>query len=163
MSILELDVTNKDDKKYISFDKILIATDSDCDGAHLTSMFLGWFKRFAVNLYHEGKICKLNLPLVLVVDKNEKVINHFFNLVDFNSWEKQNPNHKYHIEYWKGLGSISKKLLEQLIAKYSFEYFIETYKLDADGEIYLDNWLNDQNVDKRKEYLKQYQLDINAI
>ena len=163
MSILELDMASKDEKKSISYDKILLACDSDADGAHLSSMFLGWFKRFAENLFHEGKICKLNIPLVLVVDKNEMVIEHFFNLSDFNEWEQKHKNHRYSIEYWKGLGSISKKLLNQLIDKYGFDYFIETYKLDDEGSAYLDDWLNDRSVDKRKVYLKQYQLDINNI
>lgn len=135
----------------------------NCDGAHLTSMFLGWFKRFGENLFHENKICKLNIPLVLIVDKHEKVIDHFFNLADFNEWENKHQNHKYKIEYWKGLGSISKSLLNQLIDKYGLDYFIETYKLDEDGQIYLNNWLSDQTVSERKEYLKQHQLDINNI
>ena len=163
MSILDLDVSSKDTNKQISFEKILIATDADIDGSHLTSMFLGWFKRFAENLFDEGKICRLNIPLVLLVDKNERVVEHFFNLADFNNWEKQNTNHKYHVEYWKGLGSISKKLLNQLLVKYGLEYFIETYKMDESGKIYLDHWLNDKTSDKRKEYLKQHQLDINSI
>lgn len=163
MSILNLDVSNKESEKTISFDKILIATDSDNDGSHLTSMFLGWFKRFGENLFYENKLCKLNIPLVLVIDKNEKVVEHFFNLVDFNTWEKNNSKHKYHIEYWKGLGSISKIYLNQLLDKYGLDYFIETYKLDDEGKIYLDHWLNDKTIDKRKEYLKQYNLDINNI
>jgi DNA gyrase/topoisomerase IV subunit B len=71
-----MDVSSKEPIKNISFNKILIATDSDADGAHLTSMFLGWFKRFGENLFHENKICKLNIPLVLVIDKNEKVIEY---------------------------------------------------------------------------------------
>lgn len=163
MSILELDITNKEPVKKISFEKILIATDSDCDGAHLTSMFLGWFKRFGENLFKEGKICKLNFPLVLVIDKNEKVVNYFFNLAYFNKWEKNNAKHKYHIEYWKGLGSISKVYLNQLLDKYGLETFIEKYNLDDEGVIYLDNWLSDSGIEKRKEYLKKYNLDINNI
>lgn len=163
MSILNMDVSSKEPIKNISFNKILIATDSDADGAHLTSMFLGWFKRFGENLFHENKICKLNIPLVLAIDKNEKVIEHFFNLTDFNTWEKQHSNHNYHIEYWKGLGSISKLFLNQLLDKYGLDYFIETYNLDDDGQIYLNNWLSDKTVNERKEYLKKHQLDINNI
>lgn len=163
-SILGLDTAaGKDVMKTISFDKVLIATDADADGAHLTSMFLGWFKRFGENLFTEGKVCKLNIPLVLVVDKNEKVLEHFFNLTDFRKWESANPRHKYRIEYWKGLGSTSKVLLNQLIEKFGFEHFIQTYRLDADGAEYLDSWLNNDMVEKRKEYLKSYQLDINNI
>ena len=30
---------------------------------------------------------------------------------DFKAWEKSNVNHKYNVDYWKGLGSISKKYL----------------------------------------------------
>jgi hypothetical protein len=61
------------------------------------------------------------------------------------------------------LGSISKIYLNQLLDKYGLDYFIETYKLDNEGKIYLDHWLNDKTIDKRKEYLKQYNLDINNI
>ena len=50
-----------------------------------------------------------------------------------------------------------------MLEKYGFDYFIETYKLDDEGKIYLENWLSDFAVDKRKEYLKNYQLDINNI
>lgn len=163
MSILNMDVSAKDSDKTIAFDKILIATDADSDGAHLTSMFLGWFKRFGENLFREGKICRLNIPLVLAVDKTENVVEYFFNLPDFNAWEKLNPSHRYRIEYWKGLGSISKAYLNQLLDRHGLEHFIETYKLDPEGEIYLDHWLSDSTADKRKEYLKNYQLDINNI
>lgn len=53
--------------------------------------------------------------------------------------------------------------MNQLIEKFGFEHFIQTYRLDADGAEYLDSWLNNDMVEKRKEYLKSYQLDINNI
>ena len=73
MNILDLDITKDAYNKKIAFDRIVIATDQDLDGIHLSSMLIGWFKRFAPNLFNEGKICKLQTPLIIVKDTKDNI------------------------------------------------------------------------------------------
>lgn len=142
-----------------SDDKVLM---HNCDGSHITSMLIGWFKKFAPNLFNEGKICKLMTPNIIIEDSNEKLIKYFMNLSDFKKWEAANSNHKYKVVYLKGLGSWSRDQLIDLIESKGLESFIYEYQLNSDGEVYIDDWLG-SDPEKRKKYLRNYTLDINNV
>lgn len=117
MNILGLDITKDAKDKSISFDKIVIAVDQDLDGIHLGSMLIGWFRKFAPNLFNDGKICKLQTPLVIVKDSKDAIKEYFFELDAFKKWEKANPNTKYKIFYQKGLGSIERSDMKWLMTQ----------------------------------------------
>ena len=61
----------------------------NCDGNHITSMLIGWFRRFAPNLFDEGRICKLVTPLILVKDEQiRNALNIIGIVLQHNaSWE----------------------------------------------------------------------------
>lgn len=160
INILGLDISKSDEKKTIDFEKILITSDNDADGQHITAMLIGWFKKFAENLFEEGKVCKLITPLIIVQDKNEKILEYFFNVPDFKVWEAKNPNNKNKIVYLKGLGSWSREQLISLIDKEGVDKFLLEYKLDNDGNVYIEDWLGD-DPEKRKKYLREFKFDIN--
>lgn len=156
---LNLDITHSDIKKTIDFEKILITTDNDADGSHLTSMLLGWFKRFAENLFDEGRICRLITPLILIKDSKDKIVEYFFNVQDFKVWEQTHTSNKLKFNYLKGLGSWERSDLISLIDKYGLDNFIQQYKLDSEGNAYIENWLGN-DAEPRKVYLRDYSFDI---
>ena len=160
INILSLDISKAEGKKSIDFDKIMITSDNDADGQHITAMLIGWFKRFAPNLFEEGKVCKLITPLIIVQDKNESVLQYFFNVPDFKAWEAKNTNNKNKIVYLKGLGSWSREQLISLFEKEGIDRFLLEYKLDDEGNVYIEDWLGD-DPEKRKKYLRTYSFDIN--
>lgn len=167
MSILELDLdtADKTKRKDISFKKVLITTDADADGIHISSQLIGWFAKFAPTLFAEGRICKLNTPIVVVKEKKSgKITDFFFELPVFKKWEKANPdiNKTHKIIYLKGLGSWEREDLQKLIETHGFDSFVQAYKLDDAGAKQLDDWLGDDS-EKRKEYLRNYSLDIDAV
>lgn len=162
INILDLDITKSDSPKTINFDHVLITTDADADGSHLTSMLIGWFKRFSPNLFNEGKLCKLITPLIIIEDNKGKILQYFFNVADFKEFEKKQPNFKGTIRYLKGLGSWEREQLIALIDTYGFENFVVEYHLDNEGEVYIEDWLGD-DAEKRKKYLREYTFDINAV
>ena len=162
INILDLDITKGSEKKEISFDRVLITTDNDADGQHITAMLIGWFKRFSPTLFAEGKICKLITPLIIVEDNKGKILHYFFNVPEFKAWEAKNPNNKHKITYLKGLGSWEKFQLQELIDKFGLDNFILEYKLSKEGEVYIDDWLG-PDADKRKKYLREFTLDINNV
>ena len=161
-NILNLDISKSDkEDKTIEFDKILITTDNDADAQHITAMLIGWFKRFAPNLFRDGKICKLITPLIIVQDKSFKIKEYFFNVQDFKKWEKEHPNNKDKVVYIKGLGSWEREQLQELIDKNGLENFILTYRLDDKSDELVDDWLGN-DAEKRKKHLSSYTFDINA-
>lgn len=161
VNILHLDISSTDNKKKeIEFDKILISTDADCDGAHITAMLIGWFKRFAPNLFDEGKICKLITPNIIIEDQKGNILHYFLDVPSFKAWEAKNPNNKHKVTYLKGLGSWEKEQFKYLIDNYGLDTFIQEYKLDDKGNTYIEDWLGD-DPEKRKAYLRDYVFDIN--
>lgn len=161
MNILNLDITKEHIDKSISFDKIVIATDQDLDGIHLGSMLIGWFRKFAPNLFKEGKICKLQTPLIIIKDNKDNIKNYFFDLDSFKRWEKDNLNTKLKIFYQKGLGSIERSDMNWLMSQNGgMEQFLYELSEDKDGFNNIDLWLTG-DAEKRKDKLRKYSFDIN--
>lgn len=163
MNILNLDITKDAENKEISFDKIIIATDQDLDGIHLSSMLIGWFKRFAPNLFKEGKICKLQTPLIIIKDNKDVIKHYFFDLDSFKKWEATNPNSKLKIFYQKGLGSIERADMNWLMSQNGgIDQFIYQFDVDDEGFNSVDLWLTG-SAEQRKDKLRKYSFDINLI
>lgn len=163
MNILELDISKENENKTISYDKIIIAVDQDLDGNHLGSMLIGWFKRFAPNLFDEGKVCKLQTPLVILKDSKGQIKEYFFDLDSFKAWEKANPNSKLQIVYQKGLGSMSTDDIDWLLNKGGgIESLLYCFNRDKDAFANIDLWL-DGDADPRKAKLRKYTFDVNMI
>lgn len=161
-NILGLDISTSDKAdKFIAFEKVLITTDNDADAQHITAMLIGWFKRFAPNLFRDGKICKLITPLIIVQDKSFKIKEYFFNVQDFKKWEKAHPGNKDKVVYIKGLGSWEREQLQELIDKNGLDKFILTYRLDDKSNELVEDWLG-SDPEKRKKHLSSYTFDINA-
>lgn len=161
MNILDLDITKDAKEKNISFDKIVIATDQDLDGIHLGSMLIGWFRKFAPNLFNEGKICKLQTPLIIIKDNKDNIKHYFFDLDSFKKWEAANPNSKLKVFYQKGLGSIERADMEWLMSQNGgMEQFLYELNNDVDGFKNVDLWLTG-SADPRKDKLRKYSFDIN--
>lgn len=162
LNIIGLDLTINDAVPFIKFDKIVIATDADVDGINITSMLLGWWYRLCPDLYRQGRICRLNTPVVLVKDQRDNIKAWFFTLDQFKEWEKKNPDSKMKIVYLKGLGSLDTSSLDFIIQHEGFDNLLEEYKLDESSREYFENWLGD-NAEPRKKYIMDFSLDIDKI
>ena len=162
-AILELDLFGKEPNKTIAFDKIILANDADMDGIFIANQYVGWFTRFAPNLFNEHKVARLITPLVILRDSKDNVVKYFYSLNEFKTFEQQNDLAKFKIDYKKGLGSWPKEEFKELFKQYGFEYFVQDLLLDDEGKIYVDDWLNGTKAEKRKEYLRSYSFDIESM
>lgn len=162
MNILGLDVSKDDEHKTIAYDKVVIAVDQDLDGNHLGSMLIGWFKRFAPNLFNEGKVCKLQTPLIIVKDAKGQIKDYFFDLDSFKEWEKKNAGTNLQIIYQKGLGSMSTDDIDWLIQKGGLDSLLYSFKQDDEAFSNVDLWLTGDS-EPRKEKLRKYTFDVNMI
>ena len=99
MQILGLDPTSRN-VEVVGYKKIVIATDPDPDGSHITSLLINLFYKWFPMIIKNKRLSFLKIPLVSVGDSKKR--KYYWDLEDF---KKSKPSGN--IRYLKGLGSLS--------------------------------------------------------
>jgi DNA topoisomerase-2 len=103
-----------EEPKSLRYGKILIYTDADVDGSSIAGLLLNFFGRYWPELFEQGRICRVETPLVVVKRKDEKI--SFYNSTDFDIWQsKQKDLIKWDIAYKKGLAALEDEEAKEII------------------------------------------------
>ncbi len=99
------------DIKKLRYDKIIILTDADVDGAHISTLLLTFFYRFMPELIYQGKVYRGLPPLYKVdyedVEKKKKVKKSQYLFNDFELEKFRKSGKKIHsLQRYKGLGEM---------------------------------------------------------
>lgn len=98
-------VGNEFDIKDINYDKVIIMTDADDDGAHIQCLLLTFFYRFMRPLIEDGHLYIAMPPLFKV--EVGKEINYFYTNDDYKDFMKGKDTSKYRVQRYKGLGEMN--------------------------------------------------------
>lgn len=101
MQILNLDPTVKNALTISSYKRVVIATDPDPDGAHITSLLINLFYKWFPFVIVNGQLTILKTPLVTIGDGKRR--KYFFDMEEFKASKSSTSG----IRYLKGLGSLS--------------------------------------------------------
>jgi DNA gyrase/topoisomerase IV subunit B len=142
MSILNI---NPDNNKFPTYDKIVIATDEDPDGHHISSLLINLFHRWFPHIISDGKLYKLVTPLV-VCDEG-KGRKYFQTLEEFETYSKGKKLSG--INYLKGLGSLNENDWEYVMSNKILFQIID----DRSSNKFLDIAFGDSSM-KRKKWLE---------
>lgn len=162
LQILELDITK--DKPTMKYDSVIIATDADPDGAHITGLLLALFYRFVPEMVKQGKIKLFKTPMIVATPKSgrgkKKLIYSFKEL--FREEENEGFKKKYDLHYYKGLGSWAGEDLNNLIKENGINNFIMPFKEKKGFEFQeiMENWFKKENTDFRKEQINKENFNI---
>lgn len=99
MHILGLDPTSRN-SEVVGYKKIVIATDPDPDGSHITSLLINLFYKWFPMIVKTKRLGSLRIPLVSIGDGKKR--KYFWDLDEF---KKSKPSGT--ARYLKGLGSLA--------------------------------------------------------
>ncbi|MSS63881.1 DNA gyrase/topoisomerase IV subunit B [Velocimicrobium porci] len=105
------------DINKLKYDKIIILTDADVDGAHISTLLLTFFYRFMPELINEGKIYRGLPPLYRVeyertdLKKKKKESEYIFNDFELEKFKKQSGRKILGVQRYKGLGEMDAEQL----------------------------------------------------
>jgi DNA gyrase subunit B len=151
----------------LRYDKIIILTDADVDGAHISTLMLTFFYRFMPELIMEGKVYR-GMPPLYKVDfesgrKKGKESKYLFNDFELEKFRKE--GHKIvNLQRYKGLGEMDADQLwettldpnQRVLAQVSISDTVEADEVTS--------LLMSSNVPPRREFImaeaKYATLDI---
>jgi len=142
MSILEIEPGSP---KLPVYEKIIIATDEDADGQHISSLIISFFHKWFPQIIEEKKLYRIITPLISCdVGKERK---YFYTLEEFAEFSKN--ARATNVKYLKGLGSLSLKDWE-FVMEHKILFSIIN---DRSANRFLDIAFGDSS-NKRKKWLE---------
>ena len=141
------------DIKDINYDKVIIMTDAEDDGAHIQCLLLTFFYRFMRPLIEEGHLYIAMPPLFKVEDgKNLKYCYSNEELKDYT--RDKDPN-KYRVQRYKGLGEMDPEPLRITTMSPETRNLIKVNITDAAMAEKRVSVLMGDSVEPRKEWIDE--------
>lgn len=141
------------DIENINYDKIIIMTDADTDGAHIQILLLTFFFRFMKPLFEQGKIYIAQPPLFKVSTYDNKQVEY--------AWDEEglskvtaNFSKKYYIQRYKGLGEMDANQLWDTTMNPETRQFL---KVGIDDIVNAENEISilmGENVPLRRQWIE---------
>ncbi len=147
---------NDFDINKLNYDKIIIMTDADVDGAHIATLLLTFFYRFYPDLINEGHIYIAIPPLYRVGEG--KHMQYLYSDEELNRYRKKHTG-KFTIQRYKGLGEMDADQLyettmnpeSRVLKQVSINSIVESNKLTQT--------LMGTEVAPRREYIETHSTD----
>lgn len=149
VKILGLKWGERNDKKDLKFNKIVISTDMDFDGHKIAALLMVFFNHFP-ELYEQKMICRIISPIIIATrGTGKKQENKLY--YDLESYRKEQSKLKnWGIKYVKGLGAQNLSQYRQMMQSNHFQYFTK----DDISDMMLGKWFGKGIASTRKDMLR---------
>ncbi|WGH27071.1 MAG: DNA gyrase subunit B [Candidatus Shikimatogenerans bostrichidophilus] len=138
--------------KKLKYKKIIIMTDADVDGKHITTLILTFLFKYMNILFNKGYIYIANPPLYMLKIKKKKI--YIWNEKDKIKILKKNKNIN-NIQRYKGLGEMNSNQLWDTTMNPKTRILKKIFIKDIENSNYVFNLLMGENVKPRKNFIKK--------
>ena len=134
----------------LRFGKLVVLSDQDLDGFHVTSLVLSFWAKYWPELFKLGVVYRMNTPLYIATTTKGEV-HEFFTDDDYVAWAAKAPKHK--AEYFKGLGGFDTDTFERFLENRD-RYLVRITELEAADLAKFELAFSNTEADSRKEWLE---------
>ena len=137
-------------KTQLRFGKLVVLSDQDLDGFHITSLLLSFWAKYWPELFQLGVIYRMNTPLYIATTGRGET-HEFFTQEEYDAWSAKAPKHK--AEYFKGLGLFDTETFERFLENRE-KYLVRITQLEAADLAKFELAFSNTEQDARKEWLQ---------
>lgn len=137
-------------KTQLRFGKLVVLSDQDLDGFHVTSLVLSFFAKYWPELFELGMIYRMNTPLYIATTVKGEIFE-FFTEEEYEAWVPKAPKHK--ADYFKGLGGFDTETFERFL-EHRDRYLVRITALEAADLAKFELAFSGAEADARKEWLQ---------
>ncbi len=156
----------KETIKNLRYGSLIILTDADADGHHISSLIVNLFHYWWPSLLKLNYIKKMITPIIKV--KDARTIKEFYSHQDLEEFLKHNTNKSLKFSYYKGLGTWEKSECQELFKNGRFNELLKQYYYkNSECDDYIKLAFEKEKLknttswsDKRKEWLNTYDRNL---
>ena len=157
---LKIDTDYTDEKNYktLSYGRIIILTDADKDGFHISGLLINLFHYLfpSLLLRNPSFLTAMRTPIIriyypLTKKKESKKTVEFYTIKDFEKYNKETKNKNGEIKYFKGLGTNTKEEAIEIFGKKMIEFEVEENTDENIKKVF-----DPKQSDNRKKWIEEY-------
>ena len=143
------------------YHKLIIMTDADIDGAHIRTLLLTLIFRFMRPLLDAGFVYIAQPPLYQL--KIGKKAIYLDSDQEFMDWRKENPDVKYRIQRYKGLGEMDYELLWETTMNPENRRLLQVTVDDAEHSNAIMSMLMGDEVPPRRAFIEENAIYVENL
>lgn len=139
-------------RRTLRYGTVILLTDSDDDGIHITSLLLNYIYSINKTLYPLKFVWKMNTPIIRVYLSSTKYNNYYTQ----SAYEIEEHSSKSKVKYYKGLGSHAENTeTRDCFTEFKNNIFELTDKCEKHFDINFSRGKEDERKDAIREYLAE--------
>lgn len=141
---------NHYDESKLQYDKVIICTDADKDGAHISVLLQTLFLKYMTPLMLNGHVYRLDTPLFVNIMKGKASDVYTYNEAEQEAFLEKNRSKVLEVNRNKGLGELTKEQVIETILDPKTRRLSRIVINDEDGADEIAEVLMGTNVQGRK-------------